>query len=154
MQFGTACITPPNPPTVEPESWSATDMFIGPASIIGGVGAPLACAVRYTIIPFEHPQGQGAIGILFTPFVTIFGLMTGVMRGGAMIGTGVADTVTGGSDRLSLPYWYSLGNFVQWCGCMHIYDCRPESQAPASPDEPKALPGKQETLPADIDAAF
>jgi hypothetical protein len=110
----------------ERSDWHPSHIAVGPASMIGGAAAPVLCGLRYTWWPFEHASGQGAIGILFTPFVSAFGIITGTVRGVSMIVTGIGDTVTGGAYQLSFPYWESPGSIAQWCACIHSRRCTEE----------------------------
>lgn len=91
----------------------------GLGSIVTGAAAPALCALRFTAYPFEHARGQDGIIILFTPFVTVFGLGLGALRSIPMIGLGVADVATLGSFDLSAEYFYSYNGLMQWCACMY-----------------------------------
>ena len=112
--------------------WSPMRIVDGPASIGFGALAPITCGVvttGYVLGGVFNDGGQAAIAIPFMPFVTAFGVATGLIRGTTMILFGAADTFTGSAWTLSYPYLnISEPGIGQWCFCLTESNCKKTSE--------------------------
>ena len=105
----------------------------GVGSLAAGAAAPLICGTTFFVYPFRNLQGQGAIGVYFLPFTTLFGVLTGTARLFPMVGLGIADVATFGYADLSAEYFYTYNGTTQWCSCLYAKCRRPEEKSLASP---------------------
>lgn len=116
-----------SPLSNKPErEWSPLHILSGPLAIAGGVVAPAGCSLRYTLLPFQGvieemkkptPGGsQAGIAIPFLPFVSATGLIGGTVRGTMLAATGIADTLSFGTQNFSKPVWgEEIYSSLAWC---------------------------------------
>lgn len=126
---------------------STLDSFgYGFGSLAAGATAPLTCGVYYLAYPFQHLEGQGGIGVLFTPFTALFGMLVGTARAIPMVCLGIVDVASLGFADLSAEYFYSYNGFGQWCACMHAKCVELEKVIIPIGEEPSLTPSPTPTI--------
>lgn len=128
LLFLSACSTSNELYPREDVDWSPMRITDGPAAISFGALAPATCGLvttAHVLASVFKEGGQAGLAIPFLPFVTAFGVATGLIRGTTMIILGTADTFTGSAWTLSYPFLnISEPGIGQWCFCFTIGNCK------------------------------